>query len=186
MKKNRLIPLVLVGVLAIAGVAGCTATATSTPATSSTAPSSAVLPINGNPIVNDSTVPGLSVSYAAVEDNVDPATGAALSDQLELTIRNDSTQPATGLEVFYTMTDVTTRQQESYYQNLGSLSVAAGAETTIYFDNGSEPGHYPENTFSIYRSSSNQVDFTIEVSAQNLATANATATKGVGSGEVAD
>ncbi|MBN9606008.1 MAG: hypothetical protein J0G30_05295 [Actinomycetales bacterium] len=191
MRIHRLATVAIVTTLALGGIAGCAATPSgpSAPAASSsagTATDGTVLPVDANPITNASTAPGLSVTYAAVEDNVDPATGGALNDQLELTIRNDSASAATGLEVFYTMTDATTGQSESYYQDLGGLTIDAGTETTIYFDNGTGTGHYPENRFSLYRSSTNQVDFTIEVSATDLAPAVATATKGVGTGEVAD
>lgn len=191
MNNRRFTAAVLAGAVALAALTGCAATATTGSVASSTSASTSgssdtVLPVDANPIVNDSTTPGLSVTYAAVEDNVDQATGQAISDQLELTIANATSTDVSGLEVFYTMTDTTTGQSESYYQDLGALVVPAGSKVTVYFDNGTATGHYPENTFSIYRSSSNQVDFTIEVSTPGLAPAMATATKGVGTGEVAD
>lgn len=189
MKTNRLAAVLVASVMALAGTTGCaSSTGTAAPAASTAAASTsgAVLPVDTNPIANSSTTAGLSITYAAVEDNVDPDTQKALSDQLELTIDNATSSEATGLEVFYTMTDVTTGQTESYYQDLGSLTIPAKSSTTIYFDGGTGVGHYPENKYSIYRSSSNQVDFTIEVSAAGLKPVTTTATKGVGTGEVAD
>ena len=195
MNNRRFTATLLAGAVALAALTGCTATATagsltSSPSASTSGSSDTVLPVDANPIVNDSSTPGLSVTYAAVEDNVDQATGQAISDQLELTIANATSTDVSGLEVFYTMTDATTGQSESYYQDLGALTVPAGSDVTVYCDNGTGTGtgagHYPENTFSLYRSSSNQVDFTIEVSTPGLAPATAIATKGVGTGEVAD
>ena len=72
---------------------------------------------------------------------------------------------------------------EGYYQALTGLTLAAKSQTTINFDNGTAPGHYPENQFSLYRSSPNQVDFTIEVSAAGVQVARGTATKSAGTGE---
>ena len=102
---------------------------------------------------------------AAVEDNEDPATNAPISDRLQLTLANTGEEVLGGFEIYYEMTDATTGSTEGYYQRLDGLEIAPGEEATIYFDNETGPGHYPENEFSIYRSSVNQVDFAIEVSA---------------------
>ncbi len=45
---------------------------------------------------------------------------------------------------------------------------------------------FPENDFSIYRSSTNEVDFAIQVSAVNAEIATATAVKATGTGEKVD
>lgn len=47
--------------------------------------------MNFDPIVNTSTVPGLTIVSAAAEDNLDPATNAAVTDRLQVTVRNDTT-----------------------------------------------------------------------------------------------
>jgi hypothetical protein len=174
----------------IATVAGCS----TTPATSGTAPTAAgnaaqasaqVLPVSSNPISNTSTAPGLAVTAVAAENNTDPATGAAISDRLQVTIQNSTGKPVTNLEVYYTMKDATTGAAESYYQPLTGLTIAPNSSTTVNFDNGTGPGHYPENKFSIYRSSANRVDFTVEVSAPGLKVATGTGSKGPGTGETA-
>ena len=84
------------------------------------------------------------------------------------------------------MTDVVTGQTEAYYQKLDGLSIPAGQETTVYFDNQAGPGHYPENQFSIYRSSTNEVDFAIQAAANGAKVATATAVKATGTGEKVD
>lgn len=173
--------------LSLAVLAGCASTTTEShgPAAAS-ATTQVVLPVERNPIVNSATTPSLQITAAAVEDNTDPATNAAIGDRLQLTLANTGTAPLSGFEIWYEMVDVTTDQREAYYQRLDGLEIAGGQTKTIFFDNESGPGHYPENQFSLYRSSANQVDFSIEVSAAGAKVATATATKGAGSGEQPD
>ncbi len=201
MKRTKLATITATGVLGVLALAGCSSSSTPTtapPAASaastaaSPAPGAAsaavgvVLPVTANPIVNTSTNDVLTVTYAAVEDNVDPATGQAIDDRLQLTLSNSGSTPLTGVEVYYEMTDVVTGAQEAYYQPLDGLTVPAGGEVTVYFDNQTGAGHYPENQFSLYRSSANEVDFAIQVSAPDAQIATATAVKATGTGEKVD
>jgi hypothetical protein len=188
MKARLLVPIALVASLSVVGLAGC-ASSSPTPGTAQsaaagTASSGMVLPVDSNPIVNTSTAPGLSIVSAAVEDNVDPVTKAPIADRLQLSVRNDTAKDLSGFEIYYVMTDVTTGQSESYYQDLTGFTVPAGATSTLSFDGQPGAGHFPENQFSLYRSSTNQVDFTIELSATGVQVATATASKGAGTGEV--
>lgn len=188
MKKTSLVAIAAALALAGGALAGCTSNSpqgSSTPASSGVATAGGVLPVSTNPISNTSNAPGLSITYAAVEDNIDPQTSSPISDRLELTVQNSTSTDLTHVEIYYTMTDTTTGATENYYANLTGLTLPAGKATTIYFDNTGQPGHYPENPFSLYRSSTNQVDFQIEVSADGVQPATATATKSVGTGEVA-
>ena len=175
---------------AAAATSSASAPAASAPADSaaaaSGAPSGVVLPVASNPIVNTATAPTLAITYAAVEDNVDPATGKAIDDRLQLTLKNSGSTPLSGVEVYYEMTDVVTGAKEGYYQKLDGLSIPAGQDATVYFDNTTDPGHYPENQFSIYRSSTNEVDFAIQASAPGAKIATATAVKATGTGEKVD
>ncbi|WNM23907.1 hypothetical protein [Demequina capsici] len=183
------------GLVALALLTGCsTASPSSSTGTSSgSAPTttsgattaSAVLPVASDPIVDTSTTPGLAVTQVLLEDNTD-ASGAAISDCLQVTISNTSSQEATGLEMFYTMTDATTGASESYYQALDGLSIPAGGSATVWFDGGSGTGHYAENAYSIYRSSTNEIDFTVEVAASGLQIATGTGIKSPGGAEQAD
>ena len=201
MNRSTLTTAGLSVLLTAAALTGCASTATTTsgaaPAAASSAAATAgatggsvapgtVLPVTSDPIVNAATAPTLKITYAAVEDNVDPTTTQAITDRLEVTLTNTGTQPLTGFEVYYQMTDVTTKATEGYYQKLDGLTIPAGQEQTIYFDNETGPGHYPENAFSIYRSSTNQVDVKIDVSATGAKIATGTATKSVGTGEKSD
>lgn len=152
-----------------------------TPSQNSTA--GITLPVAVNPIVNKSTHPILQIIYSAAENNVDPLTNKAIGDQLELTLKNTGAASLTGLEVYYEMIDIVTKAKEGYYQKLPGLKIPAHQSFTIYFDSKSQPGHYPENQFSLYRSSPNEVDFTIWVSAIGSKIARATAIKSTGTGE---
>ena len=165
-------------------LAGCGSSPT--PLTFTSATASVVLPVSSDPIVNTATAPTLSITYAAAENNIDPVTNKNIADRLELTLKNTGTTPLTGFEVYYTMTDTKTGKSEAYYEKLSGMVLAAGQASTVYFDNKTDPGHYPENAFSIYRTSNNQVDFAIQVSATGSKIATATATKSPGTGEKVD
>lgn len=181
--------LITVVTLSACGTATPTKSATSlvTPSAqhsaTSTTSSGVTLPIASNPIVNNSTTPGLVVSYVAVENNVDATTHNPIGDQLELTLKNKSATTMTGIEVYFEMTDIVTKAKEGYYQKLNAITIAPNQETTVYFDGKSQLGHYPENQFSLYRSSPNEVDFKIWVSTPGAKIAQATAVKSKGTGE---
>ena len=190
MKLKIIIAAVIVAVAVVIGII-VVGQGSSTPASSPNAAASpgaggasAVLPVSTNPIINTSTGTGLSIVTAMAENNVDPATQKPIADRLQVTVKNTSSRPLSGFEVFYTMTDATTRKAESYYVPLTGVTVAAGASATVFFDNQAGPNHFGENKFSLYRSSTNRVDFAIEVSAKGAALAHGTAVKGKGTGEV--
>ncbi len=151
----------------------------------SNAASKPIVPVTKNPILNQSVQTGLSISMATVENNVDPVTKKDLTDFLLISVSNRSRKAATGLEIFYTMKDSVTKASESYYQKLTNITVKAGATANLYFDNGKAAGHFPENKFSLYRSSPNEVVFSIILSAKGLKIAKAVAIKSKGTGEVA-
>jgi len=203
MNRRTLAAIGTAGLLTAITVTGCSSAASTSPtqsaaptaasapaasapaasAPAATAPAGVVLPVTSNPIVNTATAAALEISFAGVEDLVDPATGKAIDDRLMLTLKNTGTTPLTGLEVYYEMTDIVTGATEAYYQKLDGVSIPAGQETTVYFDNTTDPGHFPENEFSIFRSSTNEVDFAIQVSAAEAKIATATAVKAIGTGE---
>jgi hypothetical protein len=175
---------VAIGIIVVGQGGSAPATAPNAAASPGAGGASAVLPVSTNPIVNASTTPGLTVVSAMAENNVDPATKKPIADRLQVTVKNSSASSLSGFEVFYTMTDATTKKSESYYVPLTGMTVAAGASATVFFDNQAGPNHFGENKFSLYRSSTNRVDFAIEVSAKGAALAHGTAVKGKGTGEV--
>jgi hypothetical protein len=158
---------------------------TTSPGSASKTAVTQVLPVTSNPIQNTSAQSGLVIKSAAAEDNTDPATKQAIADRLQVTVQNTSAQTMSNMEVYYSMKDKKTGQVESYYQKLNGLQLAPNETKTIAFDGAAGVGHYPENKYSLYRSSQNQVDFTIEVSAPGFKPATATALKSAGTGETA-
>ena len=141
-----------------------------------------VVPVKNNPISNTSEQPGLVIK-ASAEDNTDPQTKQAIGDRLQITLQNTSAQPMTNIEVFYSMKDKKTGQVESYYQKLSGLILTPHESRTVAFDNEKGAGHYPENKYSLYRSSQNEVDFTIEVSTPGFKPVTSTTLKSAGTGE---
>lgn len=190
MNRKAIIAIVIAAVvIAVVAVGANIAAHLSTaPSASSAQPTtgagSSLLPVTSNPIQNTSTQPGLTIENAMAENNVDPSTNQPIPDRLQVTLKNSSAGSLTGFEIFYTMTDAVSHATESYYLPLRDLTLAAGATTTVFFDNERGVHHYAENRYSIYRSSKNKVDIAIEVSAQGVAIAKGTAVKGAGTGEV--
>ena len=181
---KKLLCLVFIVAASLIGLVACEASQgtgrgprTDSPAGSRSTSGPAVLPVTKNPITNTGTKTGLAISETMVENNVDKASGKEVSDRLQFTIKNSSAEQITGVEVYYTMTETPTGKTESYYQKLEGLAVAPNQEATVYFDNESGEGHYPENKFSIYRTSPNEVKFAIEAGAPGFAAARGTAVK---------
>ncbi|MDI3195039.1 hypothetical protein QK290_11330 [Pseudarthrobacter sp. AL07] len=186
---QKILPLALVVIAALAAILiwqGTLGAPTPSAQPSSTAPAATVLPVTKNPIATTGTAPGLTISKAKAEDNTDPQTNAAIPDRLQFTLSNSTPAPISSIEVYYTMTDSATGQTESYYQKLDGLTLAPDTSATVYFDNGNGPGHYTENKYSLYRTSTNEVKISVEAAAPGLAPATATATKAKGTGEKLD
>lgn len=190
MKIKKTIALSGLALVSALVLAGCSAPAAPSTAPSTSNSSSAstpvVLPVASNPILNSATNADLTIVAAGVEDLVDPVTKKAMNDRLMLTLKNTGSKQLDSFEVYYEMTDAVTGVKEAYYQKLDGFTLAPGAQDFVYFDNQSGAGHYPENQFSIYRSSKNQVDFKIQVSAKGAKIAEAVTKKSVGTGEKVD
>ncbi len=183
-------------VLAACGGAAASTTSTappavSTPATAATDQASttgdAVLPVTSNPVTNTATDLLLAIDEVLVENNVDPATGKAADDHLEIAVTNTGTTELGGFEVYYTITDPSTGDTESYYTRLpDSFTIAPAASRTIHFDNTGAVDHFPDNQYSLYHTSLNGLDVNVEVSAHGAAPQTATVQKDPGGDEVAD
>ncbi len=187
MKKNIVIVAAMLGVITtgtILVVSGCgSSSGTSNPTQGTT---SQVLPVADDPIKNNATAPGLVIASAQVEDNVDPATNQSIPDKLQISLKNTSSQTMSNFEIYYRMTDSTTGVSEGYYEKLGGLSLGPNETKTVFFDNQSSPNHYPENKYSLYRTSKNEVRFTIELSTPGFKVATGETKKSVGTGEKQD
>lgn len=184
---KKMIPIVVVVIIVVGGLSAWQLAKTQkTIQPNKSTVSTQVLPVSNNPIQNSSQQAGLVIMSAAVEDNADPVTKQAISDRLQISIQNTSSQTMSNLEIYYQMKDVKTGQTEAYHQVLNGLQLAPNETKTIYFDNEAGAGHYPENKYSLYRSSKNEVDFTIQVSALGFKPTTGTAKKAAGTGETAE
>jgi hypothetical protein len=173
MAKKAFISSLIVTVIA-SGISGATAA------------NKPVVPVAKNPIVNTSNVAGISITSAMVQDNVDPKTKKAITDRLLIAVVNKGSKSATGFEIFYSMTDSATKATENYYLPLTGFTLKPGATGYLNFDGKTGVGHFPENKFSLYRSSTNEVKFNIQLSAKGYKIAASTAVKDKGTGEKVD
>jgi transcriptional regulator with XRE-family HTH domain len=122
----------------------------------------------------------VTIKDARVEDN-------ATADHLEITMANTGKTDLKNFDIYYTITDKADKTQESYYQTLNGLTLAAGETKTIHFDNQvSEAGHYYGNMSGLYGTSSNGLTFDVQLHAAGFKPMNFTVEKAKGTAEVAD
>jgi hypothetical protein len=196
---GMIVALLLTATVLMAGTGATTARSSqaSTPAASPAASPTAggtcapategiVLPVPANPIVNTATAPGLKIVEVKVEDNVDPATGKDAPDHLEIALSNESDQELSGFEVYYEITDLTTGAKEGYCTPLEGFTLAPGEQRAVHFDRTGATDHFPDNEFSIYHASKNEMQFDVMVSASGVAPQTATVKKDAGGDENPD
>lgn len=187
--RCRVILPVLVAGLSVAVLAGCgggsspTADTGGRSPTATSATGAAVLPVPTNPISNTATAPGLTIARALVENNVDPATGKAVGDHLEVALKNTSGSPLTDLEIYYRVTDPAKNVAEGYYSRLAGISIAPGQARTIHFDNTTGPDHFPVNRYGLFYSDKNALVVDVTASAPGVKPATFTVRKDAGGAE---
>lgn len=183
----RGVVIIAVGIaLAGCGPASPTGSATGGNMTggSGAAPAAPVLPVADNPIANHSTVQSLAIDSLLVENNVDPTSGKAAADHLEIALRNSGSTALSTFEVFYSFSDPTAKVVENYYAKLpDSFTIPAGGTSVVHFDDTGAPGHFPVNKYSLYYTSKNALDVSVTVSATGAAVQTATLTKDPGGAE---
>jgi hypothetical protein len=145
-----------------------------------------ILPIASNPLKNSATAAGLAITQVLVENNVDPATGSDAPDHLEIALRNDSGAELGGFLVYYEITDLTTGAKEGYCSALTGFTIPAGGDRVVHFDNTGAADHFPDNDFSLYHQSLNEMQVDVTVSAANVAPQTASVTKDAGGAENPD
>jgi hypothetical protein len=138
-----------------------------------------------NPIQNTATQEGFVITTTAVENNTDTA-GKAVSDHLELTLKNTVGKDLTDFEVYYTITDPTTNKKEGYYKKLTGFVLKSGETQTIHFDNKQGNGHFSANKNSMYYKSTNKLLFTIMLSTPGYKLQTANIEKAAGGAEQKD
>jgi len=178
--------------LAAAAVAGCGAssgpaaagggdatTATSAPASAG----KAVLPVPANPIANASRAAGLTITKALVENNTSPDTGKGVADHLEVAMKNTTSKPLDGVEVYYKIVDRAKKVSEGYYAKLAGFSIEPGKTRVAHFDNTGAPDHFPVNKYSLYYNDKNELYVAVTASAAGVKPATFTVRKDSGGAE---
>lgn len=175
------------GVILIAvgiALAGCGPSSPNMTSGNGAAPPAPVLPVADNPIANRSTVQSLALESVLVENNVDPISGKAAADHLEIALRNSGSTTLATFEVFYSFSDPTAKVVENYYAKLpDSFTIPAGAASVVHFDDTGAPGHFPVNKYSLYYTSKNALDVSVTVSAAEAAVQAVTLKKDAGGAE---
>lgn len=180
------LPLAAIGATA-ALFAGCggssSAPSPSSSAGSTSARTDRVLPVPKNPIFNTSTTPGLTITKVLVENNVDPGTGKAVDDHLEVAVKNTTAKPLTGLEIYYLIKDPKTKDQEGYHAAIPGVMIDPGATEVVNFDPTGQPGHIPVNKYSLYYTDKNELTVDVTASASGVGPATFTVKKDAGGAE---
>ena len=146
-----------------------------------------VVPVKSNPIDNSATTPGLRIESVLVENNVNPDTGKDAADHLEIALKNTATKPLNGFEIYYLISDPTSKTQEGYYTKLKpSFTIAPGATRIVHFDDTGATDHYPENKYSLYHSSKNAMTINVTASAAAFAPQTDSVNKDAGGAENPD
>jgi hypothetical protein len=176
-----------IAVVLLAACSGSTSAADDTSdGGTATAGSSAVLPVDTNPIKNDSDTQALTIDEVLVENNEDDQ-GNAVDDHLEIALTNTGSDELDGFEIYYTISDPTTGDTESYYAALpADFTIAPGDQRVVHFDNTGQPDHFAVNQYSLYYTDTNALEVTVEVSARDSAIATSTVQKDAGGEEEAD
>ena len=147
-----------------------------------------MLPVTDNPITNAATAadPGDRLGARREQRRLGhrPATSPTTSRSPSATA---GATELSGFEVFYTFTDPTDSLTESYYFALPTdFTIAPGETRVAHFDGTGARDHFPENAYSLYHTSLNAMDVTVEVSAEGAAIQTATVQKDPGGDENPD
>ena len=142
-----------------------------------------VLPVKSNPIADESTAPGLRITQALVENNVDAKTGKDSPDHLEIALENTTGKSLDGIEVYYEIIDRKDGVSEGYHAKLDGFTIAPGATRVAHFDGTGAQDHFPVNEFSLYYTDEDQLVVEVMASAPGLKPATFSVTKDAASAE---
>lgn len=132
-----------------------------------------------NPITESSTTAGFTINSILVENNVD-ASNQAVADHLELSLTNTGTTELTNFDIYYTITDLTTNQVQSFYRTLPDFALAAGETKSLHFDNAEQPNHFSVDPNSMYYLDHNQLRVDVILHTAGYAPQTATVNKDPG------
>ena len=145
-----------------------------------------------NPVFAKNTIdPGgapapFRIARALVENNYDNLRNKAVSDHLELVVKNPTGAALSHFSIYYTIKDLKSGKTEGYFRKLTGFSVPAGGTARINFDQSGLPGHFRENPNSIYHTSNAAKEFTVELKQAGFQPVTVHIHKDAGGAETAD
>lgn len=137
--------------------------------------------------VSESTGPAdFFIKQVLVENNYDPLAKTDAPDHLEIVLVNNGSQDISGFEVFYTITDLKTKQTESTLLPLSEFVLGGNQEKSVHIDVSGQAGHFRMNPNGIYYTSKNQLQVDVLVNAQGYQAQRTTVKKDAGGTEGPD
>ncbi len=129
---------------------------------------------------------GFAIKEVLVENNYDREAKKVAPDHLEIILKNLNGSDISNFTVYYTITDLKTKQEESYVKALPGFTLKGHGTKSIHIDSGRKPGHFRANPSSMYYASTDGLEFNVTVSAQGYQAQTASVKKDAGGAEVAD
>ena len=129
---------------------------------------------------------GFKITSILAQNNYDPVAKHDAPDHLEIELKNTAGINITDLTAYYTITDPTTNQEESYLVPLTGLGLNAGATKSIHFDQQSGMDHFRANPNGMYYTSVDELPFSVTISANGYQAQHAEVNKDAGTVEVPD
>ncbi len=139
-----------------------------------------------DPFQSSSGPKGFRILDILVENNYDPAAHQDAPDHLELHVQNTAATDITDMVVHYVITDLRDNRTESYLVSLNGFVLKAGETGTIHFDEGTGPNHFRANPSGLYAVSTDELLFSVTVSADGYQAQQAEVKKDAGGAEVPD
>lgn len=127
-----------------------------------------------------------SINRILVEDNYDPVAKKDAPDHLEIKLKNSSSKDIREIVVFYRITDLSTKQQESYIVPLSELVLKKGQTRTVHIDLVPGTDHYRANPNSLYYTSINKRKVDVIISAPGHLAQEKSVIKDAGGAEIPD
>ncbi len=145
-----------------------------------------------NPIPQGGKPGGIALKSGIVENNVEPGTGKATDDHLELEVQNLTDADIKGVEFFLTLKDSVTGATENTYRKLAGFTIPKKGTSVLHFlpkgslDFAAATDHFRANPNSALYKTPNEKMLRVEIAIPGFAPAKIDIKKDKGGAEVAD
>jgi hypothetical protein len=129
---------------------------------------------------------GFKINDLLVENNYDTVAKKDADDHLEILLENTTQTSLSGFSVYFTITDLTTQEKQSYLVPLTDFSLNPGETKPIHIDLSNAPNHYAANPNSMLYTSQNERQVEVMVMADGYASVTTSVKKDAGGAETAD